>query len=376
MIRWLLFEVLAASLLISCVDPEVDDLSFPFRAEILASDSGFYQLQVVQFETLLDVASVSGSLGRVEAGATLDISSDIDEIIKSTNPNAIYSDRGAGLKIDYYTDNGVIIPENFSSMEVLGLYYSYEKTVRFWQENFNLDLAVSGFPSLYYNPKLQDRSQGSSTEVTLALNAAYLSGVKDFWFFKTSPQEKVPVKMNFGVIAHEFGHYIFDLYFADFDPRAYDTTTYTNEYFLSALNEGLADYFSFMVTGSVAEFGASLDELEEQRRLPVAWTSATLNDSNCTGGFYCNGSLLASALYEISATASFTSLSLGTMVLETLSDFRSYWDSNRNVSSISLVDFINQLAVKMNEEELQVACPIFAKWFDDDFSRVQLECLN
>ncbi len=374
---WKILQLSILGLLFTaCVEPEAEDLSFPFRAEILASDRGYYELQTVQFETLIDIRSVSGSLGRVEAGATLDVSSDIDEIIKSEQPDDIYADRGSGLKIDFYTDGGVAIPENFVSMEVLGLYYSYEKTVLFWQSNLGLDLSSSGYPSLYYNPKIRDQTGGSSTEVTLALNAAYLSGVKDFWFFKTSPQEKVPVKMNFGVIAHEFGHYIFDLYFADFDPSAYVTSSFSDDYFLSGLNEGLADFFSYMVTGSVQEYAASLDELDQQRRLPVAWTNSTLNSSACVGGFYCNGSVLASALYEIANTAEFDPVQLGSIILEALPAFRSYWEENQGTGSVTLFQFVNQMTELMSADQTQVACPIFAKWFDDDLSRVQLTCLD
>ena len=54
--------------------------------------------------------------------------------------------------------------------------------------------------------------------------------------------------MNYGVVAQEFGHYIFDRFFANFNPLVYETDIYSNSYKLSAINEGLADFLSYLTT--------------------------------------------------------------------------------------------------------------------------------
>jgi hypothetical protein len=205
------------------------------------------------------------------------------------------------------------------------------------------------------------------------MNAAYLPGVRDFWFFKTASREHVPVKMNFGVVAHEFGHFIFDYHFAEFDRSIYETKLGINDNFLSGLNEGLSDYFSYAVTQSVSEFGASLPELDQERRLPVSWTLRSSLDGSCKGSFYCQGSVLASALYEIAQLPGQDSLLVAQRAFAALPDFRESWKERRNTELMDYSALLNAILLQAPADE-EAYCTVFKKWFDTDNVRLNLAC--
>jgi hypothetical protein len=363
-----------ACLLTSCMAPE-NKPEYPIIARIVTSIDGRYQLANVRIETLTDVDHMIGKVGSIKGQAALNVDADVAEIMSSTDPDAVYSDRGHVVQTDYILQDGVVIPQNFQTMEMLGLYSAYERTVAYWMENFDIPFDRIGLPSLYYNPRLRREKDGEAVEVSTTMNAAYLPGVRDFWFFKTASREHVPVKMNFGVVAHEFGHYIFDYQFARFDRATYDTVLAVNENFLSGLNEGLSDYFSFAVTKSVAEFGASLPELDLERRLPVSWTLRNSIGGSCTGGFYCQGSVLASALYEIAQLPGQTSLSIAQKAYDALPELRANWLENRNNNLMDYSAILNPILAQSPNDQVAF-CNVFRKWFDTDNVRLKLTCPN
>jgi len=366
-------SLLILSFLVSCAYPE-DDASWPIRAEIVASENGVYQLREVAFQTLTNLQHMRGTIGALQGGASLNVLADIAEIIKSDKPDDIYQERGKPVNLDFLTRDGLVIPKNFKSMEMLGLYYAYERTILYWRDVMGIDFEQNGYPSIYYNPSFTASEQGQKTEVVLALNAAYLSGAKDFWFFKTSRREKIPVKMNYGVVAHEFGHYIFDKFFAEFDSLFYESDFELNSSQLSGINEGISDFLSFLVTESVDEFAASLDELGNFRRMPVAWRLNTLEDSGCEGGFYCKGSLLASALHEIATTTSSSPLEVGEVVLAALPLFRDDWIIHRNTVLFDYDRLLNRLIEVASPSRKDDYCRIFLEWFNTDFFVRRLQC--
>jgi hypothetical protein len=363
---------LASLLLSACIQPD-DKPSYPIVARILSSISGDYRLTDVTIATLSNVDQMVGTVGSIKGQAALNVDADIEEIMSSTDPDAVYSDRGHIIETDYIVQGGVVIPQNFQTMEMLGLYSVYERTVRFWQTNFDIPFESIGFPMIYYNPRLTRSKNGETIEISTTMNAAYLPGVRDFWFFKTATRERVPVKMNFGVIAHEFGHFVFDYRFAELNRTVYESRLAVNGNFLSGLNEGLADFLSYAVTGSLTEFAASLPELDQERRLPVSWTLRTSTSGVCSGGFYCQGSVLASALYEISQLPELNSLIIAQRVYDALPIFRATWQQQKDSDLINYAAFLNTL-LELSPGEKTEFCTIFRKWFDTDNVRLNLAC--
>jgi hypothetical protein len=365
--------LIAAGLAVSSCKPDELNTDQPIRARILTPTDGSYALQDVTFETLHSLHTVSGSIGKIWGHASASLEADPEEIIATANPDGLYRTRGRSVDLDFIVENDVAVPLNFPSMEILALYYNFERTVLTWQEDLGLPFDEIGLPRVFYNPSLSVSREGVSTELSIVMNAAYLSGIKDLWFFKTSAKEQVPVKMNLGVVAHEFGHFIFDYRFARLDPEAYETEFVTNDYLLSGINEGLADFFSYMVTGNPDEFGKSLPQIADERNLPVSWTLNTLRNADCQGGFYCAGSILASALYEIANSPGQTRMSVGQVVYDALPEFALRWSEEKNNDivdqSLIIVPIIQQ-----SGQAKATYCAVFKKWFDSPSMQANFPC--
>jgi hypothetical protein len=237
------------------------------------------------------------------------------------------------------------------------------------------------------NPRIEGKSHNATLSAVVKVNAAFLPGPRDFWFFKTSRLEDVPLNMNYGVLAHEFGHAAFDLAFAKKDvtfyepnPNDADTSATAEEKatILSALNEGLADFFSWVVTGKLSEFGESLAILGKERVMPVAWTLSELDDNGdgtiCTGGFYCEGSLYSSALYEISKVDGLSAIGVGKGVFAALGDLRDDWEASQKGESFDQSNIINRINARIDGGTNAKVCAIFKKWFDKDTVKEKITC--
>ncbi len=364
---------LLSILILSGCSPDSLKTDQPLRARILTPSGDTYALRDVSFETLQSIRHASGSLGKIWGHASASLEANPDEIIATANPDGLYRTRGHEVEIDYTVKGDVAIPLNFTSMELLALYYNFEKTVLFWENNLQLPIAESGLPRVFYNPSLSVSQEGVSSEISIVMNAAYLSGIRDLWFFKTSAKERVPVKMNLGVVAHEFGHFIFDYRFAKLDPKAYESEFSTNEYLLSGLNEGLADFFSYMVTGQADEFGKSLPQIANERNLPISWTYSTLREADCQGGFYCSGSILASALYEIANSPGQTALSVGQVVYRAFPEFALRWSEEKNNDIVDQSILIAPI-IQESGDAKPTYCAIFKKWFDSKPMQANFPC--
>jgi hypothetical protein len=228
----------------------------------------------------------------------------------------------------------------------------------------NLDIDDFGKSTLYHAPVARSETSSASAGVIIKINAAYLPSDNVFLLFQTSSLEKIPMNINFGVIAHEFGHAIFDYKFAEREIATYSTVLTESDNILSAINEGLSDFFSYMVSNRRQELNASLEIFEKERQLPVSWTYATIETSDCSGDYYCKGSVLASALYEISELANHTPTSVGTAVYNSLDKFRLDWDASKESLGFDFHFLINRILTELPDADKSAYCTIFRNWFD------------
>jgi hypothetical protein len=357
------------SVLAAGCGPATDDLDKPYRAYIAAynqSGSG-YSLQTVTFQTLTDIDTVEGEVATILGNAAINGEAKIEEVIAPTDPDDVYIEVGEPISLDYIVKDGVVHPRNFDSMVILGTYYAYENVIGYWRTNLGLDLTDFGKLRIFHAPRIKVASEGIS--VTQKLNAAFFPGPRDFLLFRTSSYEGIPLNINFGVMAHEFGHAIFDYKFARKEAQTYLTDNEDATEQLNGMNEGLADFFAFMVTGRTTDFGESLSELAKERIPPVDWTLKTLAqaklDETCNGKFYCKGSILASALYEI-ATSGEGFLEVGKVVYEALGDFREDWIAHRESDAFDYHFLIQRIVNRAGSAKKSTYCQSFTKWFDQE----------
>jgi hypothetical protein len=359
---------------LSCA-PESQKTVAPFRAHVLArNDNGTYGFKTVTFQTLTSLKRMEGTLGRVLGNAALDVQSDVkDDVIKKMDPTQLFSRRGNSIKLNFVVRKGVIYPMDFKSLEILSFYYTYEQVVSFWQNSLGITL-LDPKPDLFYNPSITLDEGGTVLEGNIKMNAAYLPITDDFMFFETAKSEDVPVKINHAVISHEYTHYIFHQQFAKMDHRFYDTANSLATEDLDGMNEGVADFFAYVYTGHADEFKRSLPEMSETRRLPAAWQLSTLSSAPCAESFYCKGSILASALYEITTRFGYDKIKVAQNVYRALNEFRTDWASEKENAAFDYHLLINRIIAEADPQERGNYCTVFTKWFDEPKVKDKLSC--
>ena len=133
---------------------EERDVSGPLQAYIVNSSENGYQLSAVTIKTLQSAKNVVGDYAVVKGGAVLDLLQDVEEIVASSDPDAIYQDRGSNVHLDYQISGDVIYPRSFSSAAALAIYYNYERTFEYWRDNLGISLDTFGVTSIYNDPIL------------------------------------------------------------------------------------------------------------------------------------------------------------------------------------------------------------------------------
>lgn len=373
---------IAIALLVACSRSE--DKSGLVKARLFTSTPSGYKLETVSFKTLESADKLSSPLLELRGKAVLSVKEDIEEKISSSNPEQFYASRGGVVRTDYIIKDGVVYPKTYSDMANLAIFYNFELTYTFWTEKLGLAAADFGRTTIYNNPTIKFTSDKITGSVEPKFNASFVQGVRDFWFFKESSKADIPIKMNLAVLAHEFTHSIFDIYFgeknADFyamkdkdqdDSYSQATygTPYDNEFLLSALNEGLADFFSWLVTGRPSELGASIASMAETRVPPVNYRLSSYQ-TVCGDSFYCLGSLLNSALYEIATAADgIEKIQLGKYVLSALKTFRLDWAAEKadvsNSFNMDMDKFLEKIVAEEPSSDKKVKiCTVFKSWFD------------
>lgn len=370
--RFKIKVLLTSTLLTGLSCGSSDKAKAPFKAKVVVSTKNGSQVAVVTFNSLKDAEHLDGDLLQFLGNSKINASISGDVVAK--NPTDLYLKRGESVTLDYTLEKGVIKPLSFDSLAMLTAYYHFEKILEFWRDSMGLDLADYGKFRVLYDPDIQARGNGGDIVETVKINAAFVSFTRDFLLFKTSRAEQLPLKMNMGVLAHEFAHGIFDYQFAKKDGLAYQTENGKAATQLSGINEGLADYYSWTITQRVDVLGESLSSLAEERKLPVKWTSKNLldNPDQCQGGFYCKGSVLASALYEIADAKAVGAVPLGLLVYEALDTFRQDWNEHKEEDTFDYYYLIRRI-IEKSDMQKQSYCEVFLKWFDDEVNSKEIK---
>lgn len=341
----------------------------PIEAYILHSSQGSYELGTVRIETLEQAEHLKGHMVEIKGSAVVGLTDEINGVVYSEDPDRIYSEAGKKIQLDYKIENDIVYPLDYKSMSLLAMYYNFETTFDFWENQFDLSSEDFGYTTIQNDPVLSASSGSNQVEATFRTNAAFIGGVRDLWFFRESEFEKVPFKINKAVMAHEFFHSVFDLYF--YQKSVLDRSD-NSKNVLRSINEGLADYFAFVVTGNPKEIGLSSDILADQRDLPVDLDVATAN-FGCGSNPYCYGSILASALYEIVNQLAVDRIDLGIKVLSAVKALRADWMTISNIENFTMSHLLNRLLEQegVNRDDY---CPILELRFNDNKNSEVLAC--
>lgn len=345
------------------------------KAKVIVYENDHFEHKEVEFKYLTSFKKMQSPLFTFYGGTELD--ANIQEDVIHSDPNKLFVKKGNKVKIDYYIENGTVIGKNFDSIAMLSIAYSFEQIYDFWGQ-YGFTHSDLGHANIYYNTKFVSKKKSRRITVTERLNAAYLNGYGDFLIFKSSDIEELPLKANIGVLAHEMGHLIFDLQFYQREMNFKEYGSLRSKTQISGMNEGWADFSSWLLTRKESLlFTESLNTPSfQERRIPAAWTSSQLlnNLDLCHGTLiYCKGSILTSALYELSTTFTMSPEIVTQATLTSLRDLREDWKNIANGEKFDYYNLLNHIVRNLPQTKRVLACHIFRKWFDDSLNKEGLD---
>lgn len=328
---WILAPLIfaASTLLASCgkrssKDPGAPYEAFAVRFQASPTDAtapGRFTFEPRALPALKSLASLENEAFQIVEGGEL--------LVKRIRGSLVEAKQFSGSRaprLRFHAEGKRIAPLDYSTMALLSAYAQFEEVFSVYARITGLDDGVFrawfGKAFVLFEPRVRIENGDGSVVGTGKLNAAYVPGARQFLLFQRSRFEQVPLAANLQVVAHEFGHALFEYLFfkGNFDP----CSRLEQEWAMRGLNEGFADFFSFAVTGSTDVLRGSFDwpaKADERNFGRIAYRYAAQSSAEaasdarvartasprriplaenrpCTGGFYCLGSLFANALFE------------------------------------------------------------------------------
>ncbi|MDR0965134.1 MAG: hypothetical protein LBM75_01270 [Myxococcales bacterium] len=205
-----------------------------------------YDRAPVQLKTIDDIVTLEGSVAKVIGRAEMDLTKPV---------KSLFLDEGGDVKVDLIDVDGVLVPADFHSLNMVTAYYNLERSVLFFEES-GLDRVEFGKRNLYYFPKVlmpspSDTSPDGYETTEMKDNAFFSSAIDGFAVLPFDEFQALPLAINLGVMGHEFTHAVFDHLVCGLgDCYISDPMMTSNETVnaMSALNEGLADFMGAAIT--------------------------------------------------------------------------------------------------------------------------------
>lgn len=227
-------------------------------------------------------------------------------------------------EIAYRNVNGVVKPSDSKSLLLLSASYQFDTLIDKIESltGSTPQQFFDGFNtfSVLFHPSVVLRESDEQTRKYENTNAAYVAGVKQFALFSVGKDERVSMTFNPQIISHEFGHAIFEKYFFNNKYERCNTSEFRteklfpgrieNEYSIKGLNEGFADFVSFVWTGSSNILESSLGPqlITTERNFSRAKFNyddfSSKEGEICQGRFYCVGTLWAKTLLDVFSSRS------------------------------------------------------------------------
>lgn len=345
-----------------------------------------YKWKTVPLKNIIDIETLKGSVVSLRAKRNIFVYTMGGDLIKE---NTDLSSNEKPISLDYYIKQGVVHPKNYSSAMMLSLYYNYQNAYEIWNDKIITKLVTNerydneklGSFFVDYDPIIHFKENNYYIKKTMKANAAFLK-TDNFLAYKTSSKtEYIPFKANSFISAHEFGHKVFHLAFANNDDKFYKTSDISLENILRAINEGFADFSGLMVTNSTNMLIDSSNDFID-RVIPVKFSLKDLEAEDsyniCKGGFYCQGSLLTSSLYEISEATNLSYTEIAKILFVATKNFSADWHEANNGKEQMLEDFdyfkyLNRIVEQLPSGSRDVACRIFKNRFNTEKNIIGLE---
>jgi hypothetical protein len=312
-----------ATLTVSCAPPTQNPTKV--RALVLSSN-GEYVPTEVALKTITDIVAMEGQVAKLQGSAHIRMDPADPEANAATTDEAymraVLKDAGRPVTASYITDEqGVLWPADFHTWNLVTTYYNLERSWEYFTTTAEVKQAELPQTTAYYFPEFVIADQ---SDEPVKDNALYFSPVKGFLMLPFKENQKAPMSLNASILTHEYAHLVFNT-------RVYEgrgvpapiqrwslegSTPGLNV--LKSLDEGLADFHAYVASCQTSYncnprvlFTSSEDKQVENRDLSKKWCMGpelyqsmyTSNFGAFDPGHYQVGTIIASALYESSATS-------------------------------------------------------------------------
>lgn len=347
-------RALAALLLFMGCAPA--DTSGPVTAYVLARDeaTGEYALGKHPVENLESLRELRGRDVDMRKGSELNVGF-----------GGIDVQRGSPFALEYSREaDGTVVPGDLHSLYALSLYRNLDRTASFLRAHGHTP--VRRLDVLYF-PRLDNPVTGDGRS-DFTDNAAYASLVPGFLMLPSLLLTDLPMLLNEGIIAHEFGHaVIHQELFGDAKeaPHEEDEEWTLAHRHLASIHEGVADLIAWAETGDPDSFRPTAD-IDRNLAEPADYTAADLAELTVMEVTeydpHRHGSLMARAIHELwtdkDARGHLSPEARGRLVEAILASLRALRFERETFTLASFPDaFVQQL----RPEERPAACEILGK---------------
>lgn len=300
--------------------------SFPFRAQVMyfsptnESSTVDWAIGEQPLPTLEDPTTLIGSNFEIITGTKLTIDYSVGSLLSGKISNSMVNN-----PIRYTVKNGVIVPNDTTTLLLFSAFRTMEMVLDKLEPATDLKIEtlktlIGGRYKMYFEPTLDIQDGQNIATVSYKMNAAFNSEQNNFILFRRSNSEKIPISANIKVLSHEFGHALFkNSFFEQKEEKCEGTDEikikdrladkffpgrFAVEYGISGLNEGYADFNSFVMTGETNPLEGTFTDINIENRSLIGSKFIYSNlggDVICNGRFYCIGTLFARALYKASS---------------------------------------------------------------------------
>jgi len=227
--------------------------------------AGSYDLRVVEVRTLEDVTALRGEAARPIGAAKirLEASRLMGVETEAQFRRAVLADPGGDVEAQFLDVDGVLYPSDFHSLSLATAYYNFEVARTYALARGMSTDRLRGVSFYYFPEFVVGRSDGYAAD-----NAAWFAPLRSFLVFPFHALQGIPLAVNQGVIAHEYGHGIFNALVHDGSwlPDYPDRWGSAGLGMIESVEEGFADAWAMAVTGDLHFVERSIDEVEARLR--------------------------------------------------------------------------------------------------------------
>jgi hypothetical protein len=223
---------------------------------LIPDETNTLSTRQVELTTVGNATTLTGDVITFRGSTTVSVDSSdpLQANLGSMTDDEIYDtlvkEKGGEVRVHYISRGGVLWPADFHSWSMVTAYYNFERAYQYFNDVYpdpqQLGKGAAEILPLKVQYWADVRFDGNQVKD----NALFLSFIHSFVLMPFDQQQKVPLPMNLGIIAHETAHQVFNV-------RALQRQSFPDYIgvwnglsfnFMKSLDEGLADFHGYSAT--------------------------------------------------------------------------------------------------------------------------------